>query len=57
MVGCAGYAYSAALMGVPDVELLTLTNMVDCVWRMSDAVDLPVWADGDNGLGNVTNVS
>jgi len=56
VVGCAGYANSAALLGAPDVELLTLTEMVDAVWRMADAVDLPVWADGDNGHGNVTNV-
>lgn len=55
-VGCAGYANSAALIGAPDVELLTLTEMVDAVWRMADAVDLPVWADGDDGHGNVTNV-
>src|SRR5580698_240241 len=53
---CGGYANSAAFMGVPDIELLTLTNMVDCVWRMCDAVDLPVWVDGDTGHGNVTNV-
>jgi 2-methylisocitrate lyase-like PEP mutase family enzyme len=56
VVGCAGYANSAALIGGPDVELLTLTEMVDAVWRMADAVELPVWADGDNGHGNVTNV-
>ncbi len=57
VVGCAGYANSAALLGAPDVELLTLTEMVDAVWRMADAVDLPVWADGDNGHGNTTNVA
>jgi 2-methylisocitrate lyase-like PEP mutase family enzyme len=56
VVGCAGYASSAALLGAPDVELLTLTEMVDATWRMADAVDLPVWADGDNGHGNITNV-
>jgi 2,3-dimethylmalate lyase len=56
VLGCGGYANSAAFMGVPDIELLTLTNMVDCVWRMCDAVDLPVWVDGDTGHGNVTNV-
>jgi 2,3-dimethylmalate lyase len=56
VVGCAGYANSAALIGAPDVELLTLTEMVDAVWRMADAVNLPVWADGDNGHGNTTNV-
>ncbi|MEJ0001050.1 MAG: oxaloacetate decarboxylase [Verrucomicrobiota bacterium] len=56
VVGCAGYANSAALICAPDVELLTLTEMVDAVWRTADAVDLPVWADGDNGHGNTTNV-
>jgi 2,3-dimethylmalate lyase len=56
VVGCAGYANSAALLGAPDVELLSLTEMVDAVWRMADAVDLPIWADGDNGHGNTTNV-
>ena len=55
-LACAGYANSAALIAAPDVELLTLTEMVDAVWRMADAVDLPVFADGDDGHGNVTNV-
>src|SRR5580704_4443002 len=57
VVGCGGYANSAALIAAPDVELLTLTEMVDAVWRIADAVDLPVFADGDNGHGNTTNVS
>jgi 2,3-dimethylmalate lyase len=56
VVGCGGYANSAALLAAPDVELLTLTEMVDAVWRIADAVDLPVFADGDNGHGNTTNV-
>lgn len=55
-MGCGGYANSAALIAAPDVELLTLTEMVDAVWRTADAVDLPVFADGDNGHGNTTNV-
>jgi 2,3-dimethylmalate lyase len=55
-IGCGGYANSAALIGAPDIELLTLTEMVDAVWRMTDAVDLPVFADGDNGHGNTNNV-
>ncbi len=56
VVGCGGYANSAAMIAAPDVELLTLTEMVDAVWRTADAVDLPVFADGDNGHGNTTNV-
>lgn len=52
----AGYANSAALLGKPDVSLLTLTEMVDAASRIVDAVDIPVFADGDTGHGNVTNV-
>jgi len=52
----SGYAASATLLGAPDVGLLTLTEMVDWARRIVDAVDLPVFADGDTGHGNVTNV-
>ena len=44
------------MLGKPDVELLTLTEMVDCAWRIIDATDVPVFVDGDTGHGNVTNV-
>ena len=36
--------------------LLTLTEMVDCLRRIVDAVDIPVFADGDTGHGGVLNV-
>ena len=52
----SGYAASAVRLGAPDVGLLTLTEMVDCAARIADAVDIPVFADGDNGHGNATNV-
>lgn len=51
-----GYAPSAALLGKPDVSLLTLTEMVNQARYIAGAVDLPVFADGDTGHGNVTNV-
>ena len=51
-----GYAVSAAYLGKPDVGLLTLTEMVDHIARIVDAIELPVFADGDTGHGNVTNV-
>ena len=53
----SGYAASAVLLGAPDVGLLTMTEMVECARRIADAVDLPVFADGDNGHGNATNVT
>ncbi len=52
----SGYASSAATLGAPDVGLMTMTEMADCARRIVDAVDLPVFADGDNGHGNATNV-
>ncbi len=52
----SGYAASASLLGAPDVGLLTMTEMADCARRIADAVDLPLFADGDNGHGNVNNV-
>jgi methylisocitrate lyase len=51
-----GYAASAALLGQPDVALLTLTEMVDWVHRLADAVEIPLLADGDTGHGGVLNV-
>ncbi|MDD1712672.1 MAG: isocitrate lyase/PEP mutase family protein [Methanoregulaceae archaeon] len=52
----AGYANSAAYLGKPDVSLMTLTEMAGCASRIVDAVTIPVFADGDTGYGNVTNV-
>jgi 2,3-dimethylmalate lyase len=52
----AGYANSAALLGMPDVSLLTLMEMVEAASRIADAVSIPVFADGDTGHGNISNV-
>jgi methylisocitrate lyase len=52
----SGYASSAATLGAPDVGLMTMTEMVECAARIVDAVDIPVFADGDTGHGNVTNL-
>jgi 2-methylisocitrate lyase-like PEP mutase family enzyme len=52
----SGYAASASLLGAPDVGLLTLTEMVECARKIAGAVEIPVFADGDNGHGNATNV-
>jgi len=52
----AGYANSAAYLGKPDVSLMSLPEMVSCASRIVDAVTIPVFAVGDTGYGNVTNV-
>jgi carboxyvinyl-carboxyphosphonate phosphorylmutase len=51
-----GYGTSASLLGKPDVGLLTMTEMAQRVANMSEAVSIPVIADGDTGYGNAVNV-
>lgn len=50
-----GYALSATQLGLPDVGLLTMTEMLDSVRRICGAIDTPVIADGDTGYGNHVN--
>jgi 2,3-dimethylmalate lyase len=51
-----GFGTSASLLGLPDVGLLTLSEMADAVRRMALRVNIPVVADGDTGHGDVHNV-
>jgi len=51
-----GFGTSAALLGRPDVGLLTMTEMADSAGRMAACVDIPLIADADTGYGNPLNV-
>ena len=51
-----GFGTAASLLGLPDVGLLTLTEMADAVRRMAGRVAIPVVADGDTGHGDLHNV-
>ncbi len=51
-----GFGTSASIFGLPDIGLLTMTEMVENVRRISCAVDIPVIADADTGYGNHLNV-
>ncbi len=42
--------------GVPDIGLLTLTEVVDRIRQIVEATTLPVIADADTGFGNEVNV-
>jgi methylisocitrate lyase len=55
-VTLGGYAASAASLAKPDVSILSLTEYVNIARNIVQAVDLPVFVDGDTGHGNVTNV-
>jgi 2-methylisocitrate lyase-like PEP mutase family enzyme len=43
-------------LGVPDLGLTTMADVLREVERICDAVDLPVIADADTGYGNALNV-
>ena len=51
-----GFGTSAALLGRPDVGLLTMTEMAGTAARNAACVDIPVIADADTGYGNPLNV-
>lgn len=42
--------------GVPDIGLLTLSEVADRLRQITDVVDIPVIADADTGFGNEINV-
>lgn len=50
----AGFANSQ--FGVPDLGLVTMSETVNQVQRVTDAVSIPVVADADTGYGGVLNV-
>ncbi|HVX29975.1 MAG TPA: isocitrate lyase/PEP mutase family protein [Nitrolancea sp.] len=51
-----GFGVAASLLGRPDVGLTTLSEMVESVRRIVQAVRIPVIADADTGYGNAHNV-
>jgi carboxyvinyl-carboxyphosphonate phosphorylmutase len=55
-VTMGGYAATAASLAKPDVSIMSLTENVGITRNIVQAVDLPLFVDGDTGHGNVTNV-
>jgi methylisocitrate lyase len=52
----SGFAVSASLLGMPDVELYTMTENLGVARNVCNAVKSPVIADTDTGYGNAINV-
>jgi 2-methylisocitrate lyase-like PEP mutase family enzyme len=51
-----GFGTSASMLGLPDLNFLTMTEMAEAVRRMAARVRIPVIADGDTGHGDLHNV-
>jgi len=51
-----GAGVTNTFLGMPDIGLLTVTELADHVAAMRDAVALPLIVDADTGFGNAVNV-
>lgn len=51
-----GSGVTASLTGMPDVGILTMTEMVNQARNIVNATDMPLICDADNGYGNPINV-
>src|SRR6201996_8008890 len=51
-----GSVASLAVLGDPDITLITLTELAEQMRRMSRAAAMPVLVDADHGYGNALNV-
>jgi 2-methylisocitrate lyase-like PEP mutase family enzyme len=56
-VYASGAGIANVLFALPDVGLLTLTEMIEPIHRIVKAVNIPVIADADTGYGNAVNVT
>jgi len=52
----SGYSTVLGQFGFPDLEMVTMTEMVENAKRIVEATDLPVIADCDTGYGGTHNV-
>lgn len=56
MVGLTGAGMVASLLGLPDVGLATMSEILCQTRNIVKSVNIPVMADCDTGYGNVLNV-
>src|SRR5204863_3224060 len=52
-----GFGFSASALGQPDFGLLTMSETMDRLRHIVDAVSVPVVADMDTGYGNPLNTA
>ena len=52
-----GFAVESALLGRPDIGLMTLTELTEQVARITASVDVPVIVDVDTGFGGAHNIA
>lgn len=57
VVYMTGNGAVASHLGVPDMGLATMSQMVEWAGNIANCVDIPLMSDADNGYGGIQNVS
>ncbi len=52
----SGFAVSASRIGQPDTGLISFAEMLNQGQNICQAVNIPIWGDGDTGFGNACNI-
>ncbi|WP_395173724.1 isocitrate lyase/PEP mutase family protein [Roseibium alexandrii] len=52
----SGFATSASRIGQPDLGLMSYAEVLDQARNITDAIQIPLIADGDTGYGNAMNL-
>jgi 2-methylisocitrate lyase-like PEP mutase family enzyme len=52
----SGYGFAASFFGNPDIGLTTLTETAMLTKHVTNAINVPLFVDADNGYGNEDNV-
>ena len=56
-IAISGFGVEAALLGQPDIGLLTLDELTGQARRIAGVVDIPITCDGETGFGGVHNIA
>ena len=56
VIFAGGFSLSASTLGVPDIGLLTMSENIERVKRITSHINIPLIADMDTGYGNPINV-
>lgn len=52
----SGAGAAVAWLGMPDIGLISYGEMIQLIRNTSNSINVPIYADGDNGYGNASNV-
>lgn len=56
-IAISGFGVETALLGRPDIGLLTMTELTETARRIARAVDVPITVDAETGFGGVHNIA